>query len=51
MKAEIKLMHIKNGNEIKDYIMKVSEEMRLKRRTVSMMDISAEGNINEMEEI
>lgn len=48
---EISLVHIKNGDAIKEFIMQASEEMRLKRRTVSMMDISAEGNINEMEEI
>jgi len=47
---EVKLVHIKNGREIKDYIMKVSEEMRLKRRTVSMMDISAETGTEIFEE-
>ena len=48
---EISLVHIKNGDAIKEFIMQASEEMRLKRRTVSMMDISAEGNVEDVEEI
>ena len=38
---EIKLEHIKHANEIKAYLLKASEEARIKRRTLSTMDISA----------
>ena len=38
----ITLQHIKNGTEIKDYLIKASDEMRLKRRTISTINIGAE---------
>ena len=38
----IKLEHIKNGSEIKDYLIKTSDEMRLKRRTINTLNINAE---------
>lgn len=38
---EIKLEHIKNSDEIKTYLLKTSEEARIKRRTLSTIDISA----------
>ena len=34
------LEHIKNAKEIKDYILKASEEARIKRRVLTTMDIS-----------
>ena len=36
------LSHIKNAAEIKDYILKVSDELRLKRRTINTVNIGAE---------
>ena len=38
---EVKLVHIKHSAEIKAYLLQTSEEARLKRRTLSTMDISA----------
>ncbi|WMJ87721.1 PH domain-containing protein [Anaerocolumna sp. MB42-C2] len=36
---ELKLLHIKNANQIKDFLMNASEEARRKRRTLHTMDI------------
>lgn len=38
---EIHLVHIKKAKEIKNYILKASEEARIKRRTLNTMDIGA----------
>lgn len=45
----LKLEHIKNAKEIKDYISKASEEQRRKRRTLNTVDIGAD-NIADIEE-
>ncbi|BCJ95664.1 hypothetical protein acsn021_32330 [Anaerocolumna cellulosilytica] len=37
---ELKLLHIRNASEIKDFIMNSSEEARRKRRTLHTMDIN-----------
>lgn len=36
---ELKLEHIKNSQEIKDFVMKASEEAKMKRRRLHMMEI------------
>ncbi len=38
---QLVLKHIKKSKEIKEYILKASEEARLKRRTVNMLDIGS----------
>ncbi|MBR1853254.1 MAG: PH domain-containing protein [Lachnospiraceae bacterium] len=41
------LQHIKNSKAIKEFILKESEEARLKRRTVNMLDIGS-GDIDDV---
>lgn len=38
---QLELQHIKNSRTVKDFILKESEEARLKRRTVNMLDIGS----------
>lgn len=38
---QLVLKHIKHSREVKNYILKASEEARLKRRTVNMLDIGS----------
>lgn len=38
----LELTHIKNGRAIKDFIFEQSEEARLKRRTLTTLDIGSE---------
>lgn len=38
---KLQLVHIRNSRAIKDFILKESEEARLKRRTVNMLDIGS----------
>lgn len=40
------LSHIKHSKDIKNYIFQASEEARIKRRTMNMLDISAQGDGN-----
>ena len=41
--------HVKNSKEIKEYILHTSEEARLKRRTVNMVDIGS-GDLEDADE-
>ena len=40
---ELRLIHIRHGKEIKAFLLEASETARIKRRTLSTMDISAPG--------
>ena len=42
----IKLIHIKHSREVKDYILEYSEVARRKRRTMNMLDIGANGDMD-----
>lgn len=39
--SELQLVHVKHAKEIKNYLLKASEEARLKRRTLNTLDIGA----------
>lgn len=42
------LSHIRNGEEIKKYLVKTSDDGRLKRRTINTLNISAENIDDDM---
>ena len=44
------LEHIRHSKEIKDFILKESEEARLKRRTVNMLDIGT-SDISDLDDL
>jgi len=39
---KLEMTHIKNAKEIKDFILEASEQARIKRRTMTTLDIGAE---------
>lgn len=47
---DLKLSHIKNAKEIKDYILKQSEQERLKRKTLNMQHLDGNPEISRMAE-
>lgn len=47
--SRLELQHIKNSRTIKDFILEKSEEARLKRRTVNMLDIGS-GEISDLDD-
>jgi membrane protein YdbS with pleckstrin-like domain len=48
--TNLQLVHIKNSKAVKDFILEESENARLKRRTVNMLDITSD-DIDGIEEI
>lgn len=46
---QLVLEHIRNSKAIKEFILKESEEARLKRRTVNMLDIGS-GELGDLED-
>lgn len=39
---ELRLVHIKHAREVKEYLLRASEEARIKRRTLNTLNISAD---------
>ena len=46
---QLVLQHIKHSKAVKDFILEQSEKARLKRRTVNMVDIGADGFDGDMD--
>lgn len=47
--AHLKLVHIKNGKDIKEYLLKASDEARIKRRTINTLNINADTDISDID--
>lgn len=45
---DLKLIHIKHAKEIKDYILRQSEQERLKRKTLNMQHLDGNPSLREM---
>ena len=45
---DLKLIHIKHAKEIKDYILRQSEQERLKRKTLNMQHLDGNPSLGEM---
>ncbi len=46
---DLRLVHIKHAKEIKNYILKQSEEERLKRKTLNMQSLDGNPNIAQVD--
>ena len=46
---QLVLEHIKNSKAVKDFILEESEQARLKRRTVNMLDIGS-ANMDDLDD-
>ncbi len=44
---DLRLMHIRNAREIKDYILRTSEEQRLKRRTLNTQNLNGSASLHD----
>lgn len=44
---DLRIMHIKNAKEIKDYILRESEEQRLKRRTLNTQNLDGDPELGQ----
>lgn len=44
------IQHIKHSKDVKNFILKASEEARLKRRTVNMLDIGS-GELSDLDDL
>ena len=49
-RPKLLIEHIRNSKQIKEFILKESEEARLKRRTVNMLDIGS-GELGDIDDI
>ena len=47
---QLLIEHIRNSKQIKEFILKESEEARLKRRTVNMLDIGS-GEVEDIDDL
>lgn len=47
---QLLIEHIRNSKQIKEFILKESEEARLKRRTVNMLDIGS-GEVGDIDDL
>ena len=47
---QLLIEHVRNSKQIKEFILKESEEARLKRRTVNMLDIGS-GEIGDIDDL
>ena len=45
---DLKLQHIKNAKEIKDFILKQSEQERMKRKTLNMQHLDGNPEVSRM---